>query len=89
MINGDIHFYEDESNDGCCPVCQSDNIQYGDSETDVDVIKYSWSCQSCGANGNEIANIVFDGHVVHYVPEGYIIPDLETDDIKPEAGDSA
>ena len=78
-IDRNIHFNEDESYNGCCPICQNENIHYGSLEIDINIIKYPWSCRSCDSNGKEIAHIIFGGHVVHHLPEGHVIPDLETD----------
>ena len=71
MIYKDIKFSAEESTDGCCPVCQSDDLDYKASESVGDMIFYPWVCKSCGTVGKEYAKIKFDGHTVSYVPKNY------------------
>jgi hypothetical protein len=55
-----------ESSEGCCPVCNGHELDYGASETHDDCIIYPWGCPSCGSEGKEYGAITFDGHNVDF-----------------------
>jgi hypothetical protein len=49
---------------GICPVCESDNLQYGTLELQDESVYYPWDCNSCDASGKEYNKLLFDEHVV-------------------------
>ena len=46
---------------GRCPKCGSDNIDWGDNEQYDNQIAYEFECCDCGFEGKEWANIEFVG----------------------------
>ena len=38
---------------GVCPVCNSENLEYGSSDFEGDVMGYDWTCEDCGSQGTE------------------------------------
>jgi len=61
--NYQLIYSEKESKPGACPVCGGE-LDYGTLEILDTCVKYPWDCKSCGAEGYEYANLVFDGHRV-------------------------
>jgi transcription elongation factor Elf1 len=52
-----------KSNDqGQCPLCDSESIEYGSSEVEDDGMSYEWTCENCGATGKEWYSLQFDSH---------------------------
>ena len=39
---------------GNCPVCDSDNIRYGEHEFDSNLVTLDFLCMDCGAVGEEV-----------------------------------
>lgn len=48
---------------GTCPNCQKNNLEYGDSVVEGDQIYYEWECMTCGATGKEWYSLEFIEHV--------------------------
>jgi len=71
-----IEFATDEAVAGLCPICQSNELEYGCSDIIDSGICYPFTCDSCGAKGKQYDKTVFDGYEVSHVPVGYIIPNL-------------
>ena len=44
---------------GECPICGSDNIEYGDHELTGDSIGYEFTCNDCGAESIEWFDVVY------------------------------
>lgn len=61
-------YKQNESEDGHCPKCGSDELEYGTSEIVDTYVEYPWECKSCGSTGKEYGSIVFDGHYVNTSP---------------------
>jgi hypothetical protein len=47
---------------GCCPVCNSDNIDYGVADFEGDQICYPCTCNQCHATFEEWYDLSFCGH---------------------------
>ena len=73
-VNGNIEFSADEAIPGCCPICQSYELEYDDSEVIDDGILNKITCNSCGMQGRQYDKTVFDGYEISYIPEGYTVP---------------
>ncbi|MDL2327254.1 hypothetical protein LJC64_01135 [Ruminococcaceae bacterium OttesenSCG-928-A11] len=56
---------EHECQEGHCPVCDGDSIDYHSYEVTDNIVAYPWSCSTCGAEGQEIGEIRFIGHDLH------------------------
>lgn len=54
-----------ECEQGQCPVCDGDNIEYGACETEDTLAIYPWSCNTCGAEGAEVGEVQFAGYDLH------------------------
>jgi len=63
-----VDFSKDESEEGTCPLCGNDDLEYDSSEIEDGIVNYPWSCKKCKAYGREIGAISFDGHYVDYLP---------------------
>lgn len=50
--------------EGVCPVCGQARLEYGCIETTDDMIFYPWTCEHCGASGEEWYKLTFAGHNV-------------------------
>lgn len=61
-------FTKEESEEGCCPKCGNEDLEYDSSEIEDNIVNYPWSCKKCKAQGREIGAISFDGHYVDYLP---------------------
>ena len=44
---------------GVCPKCHSLNLTYGKREIDDNNILYPFTCDDCGAKGQEVYDILF------------------------------
>lgn len=51
--------------EGVCPICGSDNIEYGSLEVCDAGVYYSVRCEDCQASFQEHYNLEFAGHVVN------------------------
>lgn len=49
---------------GRCPKCNSDSLQYESLNIDGDFIYYPWRCEQCGTSGEEWYQLHFTGHNV-------------------------
>jgi len=68
MDDGDAIFSSTQSQKGRCPVCGSDDLEYGSFKVIEDFIQYPWKCPVCAHEGFEYGAITFDGHrVLSYV----------------------
>lgn len=67
---GELQYSPGECKRGVCPICQSDEIEYGNREIYDACLGDQWVCPKCGACGEEYENLVFDGHIVKELP-GY------------------
>lgn len=49
---------------GACPICGKENLEYGSIEPDDTGIYYPWECKNkkCKATGKEYYSIEFDSH---------------------------
>lgn len=47
---------------GVCPVCGGENLENESAEIDDGGVKYPWTCQDCGASGDEYYDISFSEH---------------------------
>lgn len=51
------------NSEGICPVCGSeDGLEYDGYEVEDNSLKYPWTCNSCGAAGDEFYDINFSEH---------------------------
>ena len=48
---------------GVCPVCGSDTLDYLKNRIMFDQLRYYWTCEECGSNGEEVHTLIFSGHV--------------------------
>lgn len=46
---------------GICPLCGSENLDYGAAVIEDVGVMYPWTCE-CGAKGEETYNLEFSGH---------------------------
>ena len=51
-----------ETQQGICPKCQSDNLNYFNSETTDNGMYYPYTCNDCEFEGQEHYDLVFSGH---------------------------
>lgn len=51
---------------GVCPVCNSENLEYGSSDIDGDFISYDWTCEDCKSEGLEWYELTFSNHSVSF-----------------------
>lgn len=49
---------------GICPVCGSNDLEYGDSDIQDESYIYDWTCPACGNSGKECYTLVFDEHII-------------------------
>jgi predicted nucleic-acid-binding Zn-ribbon protein len=47
---------------GSCPVCGGDSLEYDGYEVEDNSLKYPWTCDKCGASGDEFYDISFSEH---------------------------
>lgn len=47
---------------GRCPICGSDMLDYDSIEVEGESVMYPWSCENCGAEGKEVYELNFVGH---------------------------
>lgn len=52
----------DEAESDKCPICGSDDLDYGTFEAVEDWIEYPWTCKNCLFTGVEYGTIKFSGH---------------------------
>lgn len=57
---------------GKCPKCRSDNLEYGAISLEGDMAYYPYTCKDCGQQGEEWYKLEFAGHNV-YDEDGEII----------------
>jgi len=48
--------------EGKCPVCDSDSLDFDSAEIDDKCVNYPWTCEGCGATGTESYDMEFNGH---------------------------
>ena len=56
---------EQRINQGICPQCGSDNLQYAAIEPEGEGIYYPYTCQNCDFSGEEYYDLSFAGHKDH------------------------
>jgi len=50
---------------GKCPCCGSDDLDYeGMEPEDNNMVYYPWTCNDCGATGEEWYTLEFSGHEI-------------------------
>jgi len=59
----DIKFKSNEP--GKCPMCGTENLEYGSIDIEDNLMGYPWQCKTCGAKGTEWYTTQFDSHDVH------------------------
>lgn len=47
---------------GICPVCGSEDLDYGVLIPYGNSISYPWTCNHCHAKGNEVYDLIFNQH---------------------------
>ena len=47
---------------GNCPVCGGFNLDFESAEIDDNAVKYPWTCDDCGATGDEFYDMTFSAH---------------------------
>ena len=50
--------------EGYCPECGSEALEYGESGLKDGGYRYKWTCSNCGASGTEWYNLEFSEHTV-------------------------
>ena len=50
--------------EGKCPFCGSNDLDYGVMEPEDDMVYYPWTCSDCGKHGEEWYSMRFTGHNV-------------------------
>lgn len=48
---------------GVCPFCGSDSLEYVTSEIEGNVIGFPWECEECGSVGEELYLLTFTEHI--------------------------
>lgn len=51
-----------KSEEGICPCCGSDDLDYDSIEAEGNSVYYPWLCNNCGYSGKEVYNLDFVGH---------------------------
>lgn len=64
LDNEQLVYSAKESKHEACPLCGAKKLDYGTLEIFDTCVEYPWECKSCGAEGKEYANLIFDGHRV-------------------------
>jgi hypothetical protein len=49
---------------GRCPKCQSDNLEYGNSEIEGESLGYEFECRDCGCEGIEWYNLTYSDSTI-------------------------
>lgn len=52
------------NNEGTCPFCNENNLNYGSAEFEWNMVSYPWTCSNCGHTGEEYHRLEFIGHNV-------------------------
>lgn len=47
---------------GKCPYCNHEDLEYGAAEFEGDMLYYPWTCEHCGRTGEEWYDLNFVGH---------------------------
>jgi len=47
---------------GVCPNCGNNDLEYGGSDFEGDGVCYYWSCEECESTGREWYSLEFTGH---------------------------
>ena len=47
---------------GICPVCGSEELDYGTADIMDESVSYPWTCAQCHATGREVHGLSFDDH---------------------------
>ena len=50
--------------EGVCPKCGSNDLDYGAIEISGNSVYYPWTCEHCGCVGEEYYDLMFAGHNV-------------------------
>lgn len=50
---------------GTCPKCGGNNLDYGTLELEGDMAYYPYTCNDCGQEGEEWYSMRFDGHNIY------------------------
>lgn len=49
---------------GVCPLCNSQNLDYGTINLEGELCNFKWKCLNCGGEGEEWYEMTFAGHNV-------------------------
>ena len=50
---------------GKCPKCGSDDVDYGDSNIDGETISYELTCNKCGCQAEEYYNLNYSETIIN------------------------
>ena len=50
---------------GICPICDHEELNYGESDSDSDGEVYYYTCNKCGFVGEELYEMIFSEHRRH------------------------
>lgn len=53
------------NNQGVCPCCGDENLEYGVAQFEGESMYFPWECQSCKETGEEWYSLDFIGHNVN------------------------
>lgn len=57
--NEEKHYINEQ---GKCPLCGSNNLEYFPVELDGEYLSYPYTCKECGTNGEEFYYLEFTAH---------------------------
>ena len=67
--SGRLVYGQRECRSGMCPICDYEELEYGDRESYDECIETEWTCPGCGAEGKEYDELKFDCHIVNQLPD--------------------
>jgi hypothetical protein len=56
---------------GICPVCGSDELEWGESDHDIDYVHYEFVCRDCGAEGRDEYVATYSRTIVDEDPDAH------------------
>lgn len=54
-----------EHEEGVCPVCQEESLDYKEAQVVGGVVYYPWTCDSCNSQGTEDYILKFIKHTIN------------------------